>query len=156
MSAPVALVEVTAQDRGPAVANVSQRFPLLARQHRVPASQEIVLMGAEDIGQFQPMSVSSVGRNQVEIERIQRTGRRAHGHVGDLQIARGGFQVGVAEQDLNGAEIDAGFEQMGGEGVPQRVRMNRFGDAGRVRGFPASQEDRFRTEMGWAGSRAGK
>jgi hypothetical protein len=55
MSAPVALLEVTAQDRGAAVANVSQRSPLLAGQHRVPASQEILLMSAEDIGQFQPM-----------------------------------------------------------------------------------------------------
>src|SRR6202158_1104797 len=55
MSAPVALIEMTTQDRGPAVANVFQRFPLLARQHGVPASQEIVLMSAEDIGQFQPM-----------------------------------------------------------------------------------------------------
>src|SRR5580658_4070381 len=55
MSAPVALIEMTAQDRGPAVPNVSKRFPLLAREHGVPASQEIVSMGAEDIGQFQPM-----------------------------------------------------------------------------------------------------
>ena len=31
MSAPVALIEMTTQDRGPAVPNVSQRFPLLAR-----------------------------------------------------------------------------------------------------------------------------
>jgi hypothetical protein len=55
MSAPVALIEMTTQYHGPAVTNVSKRFPLLARQHRVPASQEIVLMSAEDIGQFQPM-----------------------------------------------------------------------------------------------------
>ena len=32
----------------------------------------------------------------------------------------------MAEQDLNGAEIDAGFEQMGSEGVAQQVRMNRL------------------------------
>jgi hypothetical protein len=55
MSTPIALIEVTTQDCGPAVANVSERLSLLAREHRVPASQEIVLMGAEDIGQFQPM-----------------------------------------------------------------------------------------------------
>jgi hypothetical protein len=61
MSAPVALIEMTTQDRGPAVANVSKRFPLLAREHGVPASQEIVLMSAEDIGQFQPMRLHSFG-----------------------------------------------------------------------------------------------
>ena len=42
---------------------------------------------------------------------------RAHIHVGDLQIARRGFEVGMTEQDLNGAEIGAGFEQVRGEGV---------------------------------------
>ena len=31
MSAPVALIEMTAQHRGPAVANIPERFPLLAR-----------------------------------------------------------------------------------------------------------------------------
>ena len=29
----------------------------------------------------------------------------------------------MSEQDLNGAEINAGFEQVGGEGVPQGVIM---------------------------------
>src|ERR1700719_3488752 len=61
MSAPVALIEVTTQDRSPAVTNISKRFPLLAREHGVPASQEIVLMSAEDIGQFQPMRFHSLG-----------------------------------------------------------------------------------------------
>ena len=55
MSAPVTLLEMAAQGRRPAVANILQRSPLLARQHVVPASQEILLMSAEDIGQFQPM-----------------------------------------------------------------------------------------------------
>jgi hypothetical protein len=36
-----------------------------------------------------------------------------------LQIARRGFEVGVAEQNLNRSEINASFEQVGGEGVPQ-------------------------------------
>jgi hypothetical protein len=61
MSAPVAPVQMTTQDRGPAVTNVSERLPLLARQHRVPARQESVLMSAEDIGQFQPMRFHPLG-----------------------------------------------------------------------------------------------
>jgi hypothetical protein len=36
-----------------------------------------------------------------------------------LQIARRRFEVGMSEQDLNGAEIHAGFQQVGGEGVPE-------------------------------------
>jgi hypothetical protein len=61
MPAPVALIEMTAQDCGPAVADVSERFPLLARQHRVPTRQKIMLMSAEDIGQFQPMRFHRYG-----------------------------------------------------------------------------------------------
>src|SRR6185436_15336539 len=32
---------------------------------------------------------------------------------------------------------------MGGEGMPQQVRMNRFRNTGFLRRFPTSQEDRF-------------
>jgi hypothetical protein len=35
-----------------------------------------------------------------------------------LQIARRRFEVGMAEQNLNRSEINAGFEQVRGEGVP--------------------------------------
>jgi hypothetical protein len=34
-----------------------------------------------------------------------------------VQIAGSGLQLCVAEQNLNGAEIDAGFQQVSGEGV---------------------------------------
>ena len=74
----------------------------------------------------------------MEIERIERTGRGTHGHIGDLQVARRGLQVGVTEQDLDGAQIGPGFEQVCGEGVPQRVRMNRFPNTGGSGDPPAS------------------
>jgi len=35
-----------------------------------------------------------------------------------VQIAGSGLQFGVAEQELNGAEIHARFQQVSGEGVP--------------------------------------
>jgi hypothetical protein len=47
----------------------------------------------------------------------------------------------VAEQDLNGTEIHARFQQVRCKGVPQRVRMNRFGNAGVLCGFLAGRED---------------
>jgi len=34
-----------------------------------------------------------------------------------VQIAGRGFQLCVAQQKLNGAEIDAGFQKVSGEGV---------------------------------------
>ena len=55
-------------------------------------------------------SGSWLNRNQIQFQGIQWTGRGTDRHVGDLQIARGGFQVGMAEQNLNAAEISAGFE----------------------------------------------
>jgi len=73
MSAPIALLDATAQSGGPAIANVVERFPLLARQNRIPASQKIALMGAEDIGQFGPM------RFHLWIGRRSRAGSESRG-----------------------------------------------------------------------------
>ena len=64
----------------------------------------------DECGRYRPVPadvLSSRGRDQVEIQRIQRAGRGANGHIGDMQIACGGLQVGMAQQDLDGAEIDA-------------------------------------------------
>ena len=49
-------------------------------------------------------------RKQIQVQGIQRAGSGPDRHVGDLQITCGGFQVGMAEQNLNAAEIGAGFE----------------------------------------------
>ena len=38
---------------------------------------------------------------------------------GDVQIQGGGLQVLVSQQQLNGAQVHAGFEKMRGEAVPQ-------------------------------------
>jgi hypothetical protein len=38
-----------------------------------------------------------------------------------MEIAHGGADMAVAEQALDGVDIDAGFEQMGGEGMAQGV-----------------------------------
>jgi hypothetical protein len=40
-----------------------------------------------------------------------------------LKIARRRGEVGMTEQGLNRAEIDAGFQQVSGEGVSQGVIM---------------------------------
>ena len=41
--------------------------------------------------------------------------------LGHVQIDRRGLQVPVAEQLLNGAQIDSRFEEMGGEAVAERL-----------------------------------
>jgi hypothetical protein len=52
-----------------------------------------------------------------------------------MQIDSRVGQLGVSEQQLDGAEIGTGFEQMRCEAVPKRVRRNALGDAGRLRRF---------------------
>ena len=50
----------------------------------------------------------------------------------DLGIDLRGRQAGVAEQLLDGAQIRAGAEQMRGEGMAQRMRRRRLGQAERA------------------------
>ena len=45
-----------------------------------------------------------------------------------MQIDRRVGQLGVSEQQLNGAEIGTGFEQMRCEAMPQGVRRNSLGN----------------------------
>ena len=76
------------------------------------------------IGQFRA-DVPLIGQlecggslNHVErVQELQWTGGRAHRSIADVQIAGGGLQICVAEQDLNGAEIYARIQQVSGEGV---------------------------------------
>ena len=45
-----------------------------------------------------------------------------------------GLDVGVAEQLLNGSQVGAGLQQMGGKGMPQGVGGSPLGDIGRSGG----------------------
>jgi len=42
----------------------------------------------------------------------------------EMQIDGRYFEVAMAEQDLDGAQVGAGFEQMRSEAVTERVRMD--------------------------------
>ena len=48
---------------------------------------------------------------------LERTRHRADRLGGNARIKRGGVQLGVAEQNLDDANIDILLEQVGGEGV---------------------------------------
>jgi hypothetical protein len=49
--------------------------------------------------------------------------------------------LGVAEQDLDDADIDAVFEQMGREAMAQRVRSDPLGDTRRMGRFGSDPMD---------------
>ena len=67
------------------------------------------------------------GLNQLDrVQQFQRAAVVRTVKSGDMQIARGGFRPGVSQQKLNLADIAASFEQMRGEGMSQRMRVDGF------------------------------
>jgi hypothetical protein len=40
-----------------------------------------------------------------------------------MQVSRGGLEVAMAQQELDGAAVDACFQQMGGEAMAVRIRI---------------------------------
>src|SRR6266852_5006952 len=55
-------------------------------------------------------------------EPIKRTPRRTHLDRGNPEIARGGRQTAMAEEQLNGADGGAGFKELDGKCVAQQMR----------------------------------
>ena len=90
-------------------------------------------VAAEDIRHLQcgAMTLGSAGRHDLEAEPVERARRVADRVGGDLGVARRRRQAGVAEQDLDDADVGPALEQMGGEAVAQRVHGHRLGQARR-------------------------
>ena len=61
--------------------------------------------------------------------------------VGQMQVDQSVFQAGVSEQDLDGAQVGSGVQQMGGATVPQTVWGQGFADAGLLGCLATSQPD---------------
>ena len=99
-------------------------------------------VAAEHVRHFELRAVHRAGRSEIlgcrrvrlygdrTRKQVERTGRGAHLGGGDPQVAGGGRQAAMAEQQLNGAHVGAGFQQMDRECVAQRMRRDRLGDAG--------------------------
>jgi len=98
-------------------------------------------MGADDVGELDPGGALSAdarggGRRQGHDSGAGRLGQiqgRAGGEDAtrcEVQVARGGGEVAVAQQGLHRGQIAAGFEEMGGEGVAERMDAALLGDAG--------------------------
>src|ERR1700674_6130575 len=63
-----------------------------------------------------------------------------------MKIARRGFEVCVTQQGLNHEQVHSLVQQMRRKRVAQRMRMNRFSDAGLLRCFLASPENTIRSD----------
>jgi hypothetical protein len=68
--------------------------------------------------------------------KIQRTMNAEPAAIEDMGVDHGCFDIGMAEEFLDGADIVAGFEQVGGEGVTEGVATDGLGYAGNA-GRPA-------------------
>ncbi len=90
-------------------------------------------MGARDVGQLQgwPRHGRS-GRRRPEMG--ERALDRAEGLQRHPGVERGGVELLVAEQHLDDADVGLALEQMGGEGVPQRMERDPLVERRRRRG----------------------
>ena len=66
------------------------------------------------------------GRHGSQVQQVQRRGLLAHARRRHVQIVRRRLDVGVAQQALDAHDVDAAFQQMGGERMPQRVNPARL------------------------------
>ena len=63
---------------------------------------------------------------------------------GKMQVEGGFFQIVMPQQQLNRAQVGTGFEQVGGETMAQRVRMNLLrGQTGSLCGVTTGVPDSF-------------
>lgn len=75
---------------------------------------------------------------------------------GDVCVDHGGAEVGVAEEFLDGSNVGAGLEEVGGEGMPEGVASGLLGNAGAADGFAdGSLEACFVEVVTMAGARLG-
>src|SRR5262245_33260446 len=64
-----------------------------------------------------------------DVEPVERAAGRSQGRRGDMEVAGGGAEAVVPEQDLDGPQVGAGPEQVSRETVPQRMDMNVLAEA---------------------------
>src|SRR6476646_4911136 len=88
-------------------------------------TEEAEALVKQDLRHLQPgRHDGSSGRlSHLQLEPVERALRAADRGGRDPGVTRRGRQVVVAEQHLNGTDVGAGFEQMSGEAVPQRVQI---------------------------------
>ena len=70
----------------------------------------------------------------VSAETVERTSGAERAALDDVRVDHGRTDVGMPQKLLDGADVRAGFEQMGGETVAEYVAGNRFANAGPVGG----------------------
>ena len=132
MSAGVTPIDMPAERGGATARDRAEHRSLLHAQPRMLLDEGVTLR-VEDIGHLHGRPAHDCGgfrssRDRVEDHRrrhlqlLQRIRRRLQVAPREVEIHRRVRQVGVAEQELNRAQVGARFQQMRRVRVPQRVR----------------------------------
>src|ERR1039458_3508162 len=138
MPAAGALVDVTAEQGGSAGDDGGQDLQVQPGEPFPAAFEEAGSGCADQVGHLQwwPRHLF-----RGERERVQGAGRGPHMALRQVDVNHGFAQVGMAEQQLDGAQVGAGFEQMCGEAMSKSVGMQRLVDPGAFGGLPAGVPD---------------
>lgn len=157
-AARLAAVEVSAEGGGAAVLEVAQD----ARRSGGEGMGVAIGLGeaAEDLRDFDRRTRCRVRvhlRRGLDLggDRVERGAGGGDRRGADVDVAHGAADVCVPEQDLDDAQIGAGLEAVGGEGVAQGVGRDALGDAASVERYaelripvmPDSRSDRSRTPV---------
>src|SRR4051794_40166695 len=89
---------------------------------------------------------ASVWRRCHDVQPVERADRVTDRGRCDLGITCRGRQMLMAEQHLDRADIGAGFEQMGGKAVTQRMDAHRLSELRRLASIPARPVERAYVE----------
>jgi hypothetical protein len=112
MSAAGALIEMTAECGGATPANGQQHFDVLPPEPVAIAFDEGLSRGVDHIGHLEwwPGHLVLLRRRAFERQGVQWTRGRMQVTLGEMQVASRLFQIVMAQQDLNGAQIGACFQ----------------------------------------------
>ena len=150
MPALGALVDMSAQGSGAAARDGVQHFDVRPVQPAPALFDEAGAASANDVSHLDGGRFISWLASPCRV-RWTKTRPVVHRAVGDfaemltgqVQIDDRVADVGVAEQFLNARQIGAGFQQVRGVAVAQRMRVNALGDAGALCRYIASVPDDF-------------
>ena len=129
-AAGVAPVKVSAQGGGATAHDGAQhrplggRGPVRALVGRSIGAHDIREVGAGLTDRRRPrrrLRHGLRGGRWRNAEQIERGAAPRQAAVGEVQIAGRGPDIAVAEQVLNGGQLDTGFQEMGSEAVPQGI-----------------------------------
>ena len=149
MAAVVTLLDVAAERGGAALLDGRHHTALRRRQDGPDLGPKDIAVAAEHFRHGE--RGTRHGRRSVDglgafccgpREQVQRTRSRADLGDRDPQVARGGLQTPMPEQELDGAQVGAGLEEMDREGMAKRMGRDDLGETRAPGGDAAGKLDR--------------